>query len=179
MDYTSEHFWPQLKQLALSIDGLDYFQILNLPAQASSAQIRDSYYQMARALHPDKFFHIGDVETKAAIGKIYKRITESYTILKDEAKRMKYLGDIQGPERMSKLRYSEASVAEQREQQKQATKIAKTPRADQMVQAALVDMANQRWDKAFRNVQSAVMLEPTNVELKKMLDDLDKRRKAP
>ena len=88
MDYTQPEFWPQLKALAGNIDTLDYFQILNLQQTASSVQIRDSYYQLARALHPDRFFHIADEETKDAVHKIYKRVVESYTILKDEKKRI-------------------------------------------------------------------------------------------
>ncbi|HEY4221006.1 MAG TPA: J domain-containing protein, partial [Myxococcota bacterium] len=71
MDYTEPQYWPSLKELAANIDGIDYFQILNLQSSASGQQIRDSYYALARALHPDKFFHIDDVETKDAVHKIY------------------------------------------------------------------------------------------------------------
>ena len=78
MDYTQPQFWPQLKQLAGNIDGLDYFQILNLAQTASSEQIRASYYLLARALHPDRFFHIDDEATKDAVHKIYKRVVEAY-----------------------------------------------------------------------------------------------------
>src|SRR4051812_3238763 len=107
MDYTDPQYWPSLKQLAASIDGIDYFQILNLQATASGQQIRDSYYQLARALHPDKFFHIDNVGTKDAVHKIYKRVVESYMVLKDEKKRIKYVADISGPDRGKKLRFTE------------------------------------------------------------------------
>ncbi len=177
-DYTDPQFWPQLKGLAQSIDGLDYFQILNIGQDATSAQIRDSYYGLARALHPDKFFHIGDEELKASINKVYKRVTESYTILKDETKRIQYLKDINGPERTKKLRYSEGSETEQKEQQKQAAKLAKTPKGEQLYNTALVDLQNNRLDQAFKNLQSACLFEPANADLKKLLQDVDKRRKG-
>ena len=178
MDYTHPQYWPQLQGLANNIDNLDYFQILNVPVEASGAQIRDSYYALARALHPDKFFQIADEVTKAAVHKIYKRVTESYTILKDERRRIKYQADVQGPERIKKLRFTEESEAEQNAQQKAATKVAKTPKGEQMYNSAVVDMANQRWAQAYKNVQTALMFEPQNAELKKLLDDLDKKRKG-
>ena len=178
MDYTQPEFWPQLQQLAASIDGLDYFQVLNLPATSAGNQIRDSYYGLSRALHPDKFFHIDDEATKLAVHKIYKRVTEAYTILKDEKKRLKYVADISGPDRMKKLRFTEESEAEQKEQQKLATKVAKTAKGEQLYQAALLDMKKSQWDKAFKSIQTAAMLEPGNAELKALLADLDKKRKA-
>lgn len=178
MDYTQPEFWPQLKALAGNIDGLDYFQVLNLSTGASGPQIRDSYYALARALHPDKFFHIPDEETKAAVHKIYKRIVEAYTILKDEKKRIKYVADVSGPDRMKKLRYTEESEAEQKEQQKLAVKVAKTPKGEQLYQAALLEMNKSQWEKAYKNIQTAVMFEPANAELKVMLADLDKKRKG-
>ncbi len=178
MDYTDPQYWPSLKQLAGNIDGLDYFQILNLTSGASGQQIRQSYYALARALHPDKFFHITEEETKAAVHKIYKRVVESYTILKDERKRIKYVADINGPDRMRKLRFNEESEAEQKEQAKKAVKVAKTPKGEQLYQTALLDMKKSQWDKAYKNIQTAIMFEPQNAELKALLADLDKKRKG-
>ena len=178
MDYTQPQYWPQLQELAATIDGLDYFQVLNLPATAVGNQIRDSYYGLSRALHPDKFFHIPDEVTKAAVHKIYKRVTEAYSILKDAKKRIKYVADSSGHDRARKLRFTEESEAEQKEQQKMATKVAKTPKGEQLYQAALLDMKKSQWEKAYKNMQTAVMFEPGNAELKALLADLDKKRKG-
>jgi DnaJ-class molecular chaperone len=177
-EYTEPQFWPQLKALAQSIDGLDYFQILNLPATASGPQIKTSYYALARALHPDKFYHIQEDELKGAVHKIYKRVTEAYTILKDEPKRIQYLRDIQGPDRAKKLRFNEASEQEQKEQQRQATRVAKTPKGEQMYNASMVALQNGKLDEAFKAMQSAVLMEPGNAELKRLLGELDKKRKG-
>ena len=178
MDYTAPEHWPSLQQLAATIDGLDYFQVLNLSSAASGQQIRDSYYALARALHPDKFFHIEDVVTKDAVHKIYKRVVEAYTILKDEKKRIKYIADISGPERMKKLRFTEESEAEQKAAAAHAVKVAKTPKGEQLYQTALLDMKKAQWEKSYKNIQTAVMFEPSNAELKALLADLDKKRKG-
>jgi curved DNA-binding protein CbpA len=177
-EYTEPQYWPQLKALAQSIDGLDYFQILNLPTTATSPQIRTAYYALARALHPDKFYHIEEKDLKASIHKIYKRVTEAYTILKDEPRRIRYLKDISGPERATKLRFTEASEAEQKEEQRQATKVARTPKGEQMYNASMVALQNGKLDDAYKAMQSAVLLEPTNADLKRLLGELDKRRKG-
>lgn len=177
-EYTEPQYWPQLKALASSIDGLDYYQVLNLPTTAASPQIRTAYYALARALHPDKFYHIEESELKAAIHKIYKRVTEAYTILKDEPKRLQYLKDIQGPERAKKLRFNEQSEVEQKEQQRAATKVAKTPKGEQMYNASMVALQNGKLDEAFKAMQSAVLMEPANPELKRLLGELDKKRKG-
>jgi DnaJ-class molecular chaperone len=177
-EYTDPQFWPQLKQLAATIDGLDYFQILNVATNAPGPQIKTSYYGLARALHPDKFFHLDDADLKAAVNKIYKRVTEAYMVLKDEPKRQKYIKDISGPERAKKLRFTEESEAEQKEQAKAAVKVAKTPKGEQMYNTAMVDLANGRYDAAYKALQSATLFEPANAELKKLLAEVDKKRKG-
>lgn len=178
MDYTQPEHWPSLKGLAATIDGLDYFEVLNVAQASSGQQIRDSYYALARALHPDKFFHIDDVGTKEAIHKIYKRVVEAYMVLKDEKKRIKYLADVTGPARAAKLRYTEESEAEQKEAAKLAVKVAKTPKGDQLYQTALLEMKKSQWEKAYKAIQTAVMFEPANADLKALLADLDKKRKG-
>ncbi len=178
MDYTEPQFWPQLKQLAQSIDGLDYFQILNLDQQASMGQVKTAYYSMARALHPDKFYHLPDEELKSSVLKIYKRITEAHAILKDEQKRMKYRADVTGTDRAKKLRFTEESEAETKKQAQDAVKVAKTPKGDQLYKAALLDINNKKWDAAYKNVQSALLFEGGNQALKDLLAEIDKKRKG-
>ena len=176
MNYTDPAYWPQLKALAGRIDTLDYFQILNLAYDCTPAQVKTSYYQLARALHPDKFFTVPDEETKRAVHKIYKRVTESYTILKDEQKRRKYVENISGPEREKKIRYDETMEAEEKKEAREKARVAKTPQGEKAYQAALVDMNNQRWDAAYRNIQSALLFEPTNQALLQLKEELSAKR---
>ena len=58
MDYTQEKYYPVLIKLASDIDNMDYYQILNLPSSCNKAQIKKQYYDMSRALHPDKFYQL-------------------------------------------------------------------------------------------------------------------------
>ena len=66
----------------------DYYEILGVPRDASSEQMRKAYLKLAHRYHPDKTG--GD---KAAEEKL-KRINEAYDTLKNEEKRKQY--DVRG-----------------------------------------------------------------------------------
>lgn len=171
MDYTHPQYWPQLKQLAQTIDGLDYFQVLNLPQDCAPNALKTSYYQMARALHPDKFFHIEDQALKDSVAKIYRRVTEAYTILKDEQKRGIYTRDINGPSRAERLRFNEEAEQEQKQQQREAREVARTPQGKKMYQAAVAEMQKGNYKQALKNLQSAMLFESGNEALKAVIEE--------
>jgi curved DNA-binding protein CbpA len=176
MDYTNPQYWPTLVDLAGRMDTLDYYQILNISHDSSSAQLKKSYYQLARALHPDKFFTIPDDGVKQAVHKIYKRITEAYTVLKDEAKRKKYNQGLSGDNREQYLRYNEELEQEHKKEKREAAKIAKTPQGEKSYQAAVVEIQKNNWDAAFRHVQSALLFEAGNEKLKQLLEEIKAKR---
>ena len=171
MDYTEEQFWPQLMQLSQTIDGLDYYQILNLTQQADERQIRTAYYQMSRALHPDKFYNINNPPLRAAVNKIFKRVTEAYTILRDAKKRALYTERINGPERATRLRFDETLEQEEKNRAREEREVAKTAQGKKMYLAAVADMQAGRWDKAVKNLQSALLFEPGNETLKQLKEE--------
>src|SRR5205085_5577768 len=107
-----EAFEIEAQALAQILDELDYFQILKIGQQASPADIKAAYYRESRAYHPDRFSTLAPGALKENIGRIYKRINEAYVCLRDDSKRTKYLGDVIGPDRQSKLRFIEASEQE-------------------------------------------------------------------
>lgn len=178
MDYTDPSYHPQLKQLAQTIDQLDYYEILNLPQEASSAQIKDSYFSQSRALHPDRFYHLPDEELKAAIHKIYKRITESYVILKDAQKRAKYTADVNGPQRAAKLRFNETAEGEVKKEQEEAKEVCKTPKGRQLWRTVEQDMRDEKWDAVYRNLQSIALWEPGNQTISELKTKVDRKRKG-
>jgi DnaJ-class molecular chaperone len=176
MDYTQPQYWPQLKDLAARIDSLDYYQILNLGYEVTTGDIKRSYYQMARTLHPDKFYTVPDEALKEAIHKIYKRITEAYSILKDETKRRRYTKLVTGPDRAKQLRYDENAEAEEKKEKRENAKIAKTPQGEKSYQAAVAEIQKGNWDAAYRHIQSALLFESGNDQLKQLKDEIAAKR---
>ena len=62
----------------------DYYQILNIPKDASSSQIKRAYKKLAMKYHPDRNMH-----SKHSAKKFYE-VVEAYEILKDLALKQAY-----------------------------------------------------------------------------------------
>lgn len=168
-------FEIETQVLAQTIDELDYFQILKVAQDATAGQVKKAYYAESRSFHPDKFYQLPDGDLKDNVFKIYKRITEAYTILRDAEKRAKYTADINGPERAEKLRFTEQSEAEQKKAKEEET--GKTPQARQCYREALLQMQRKQWEQAERTLKTALMYEPDNELYKQKLDEAVKNIK--
>src|SRR5919204_6662630 len=107
-----------IEQRAAALDTMDYFEVLGLPRTAGAADVKAAYHRESRAFHPDRFAALPAPELKDLVARIYRRVNEAYTVLRDDAKRERYLGDVSGPDRAKKLRFTEADEAEVKEQQK-------------------------------------------------------------
>ena len=170
-----EHISPaqiaQLEGMAKAIDALDYFEVLRIKPDAIPADIKKAFYRESRTYHPDRFFHIREPRAQSALVKLYKRITEAYYVLKDDAKRRRYSADITGPERATKLRFSEASEVETKVEAKKVVEeqIGTHPKARQFYKTAAADIDGERWSSAERNLKMALTFEPQNALYKEKL----------
>ncbi|WP_163551902.1 molecular chaperone DnaJ [Candidatus Frankia alpina] len=62
----------------------DYYAALDVPKDASAADIKKAYRKLARELHPDK--NPGDAKAEAR----FKEVSEAYDVLSDESRRREY-----------------------------------------------------------------------------------------
>jgi DnaJ-class molecular chaperone len=171
-----DSFEIEAQALAQILDELDYFQILKVGQAASPGEIKAAYYRESRAYHPDRFSSLPPSELKENIGKIYKRINEAYVCLREDTRRMKYLGDILSPERHKKLRFVEASEQEMKKEKEQ--EVGATPQGRKFFMAGLSDMAAQRFASAERNFKMALTYEPNNPNFKAKRDEAAKLVKS-
>ena len=167
-----EAFQIETQALAQILEELDYFQILKIGQNASPNEIKAAYYRESRAYHPDRFSTLAAGELKDNIGRIYKRINEAYVCLRDDVKRMKYMGDVLGPDRQKKLRFVEASEQELKKEKEQ--EVGATPQGRKFFMAGLADMAAQRFASAERNFKMALTYEPNNPNFKAKRDEAGK-----
>jgi len=178
MDYTRPQFVPTLMKLSVDIDRMDYFQILNLKQTCNKMEIKKRYYNMSRALHPDKFFHLDNQELQLAVKKIYKRITESYTMLRNEKKRALYTIQINGPQREMHFRFKESDDQKLVDQDRAKKEVVKSAQGKKLYAAYLSEMSKKNWDAAHRHLQSAMIFEMGNTRLQELQKELNEKRSA-
>ncbi len=164
-------FLIEVETLAAVLDQLDYFGVLKVPQTATPGEIKAAYYRESRAYHPDRYATLESGELKEMIGRIYRRVNEAYTVLRDDRKRARYLADINGPERDRKLRFTEVEEAKVKEEQKKKLEeqFGQTPNGRKVYAAALVEIQASRWEAAERALKSALMYEPGNAKFKEQL----------
>ncbi len=169
-------FQIEVESLAAALDQLDYFGVLKIPQTATPPEIKAAYYRESRAYHPDRFAAYPDEAFRELVGRIYRRVNEAYTVLRDDKKRAKYVQDVTGPERAQKLRFTEAGEAQVKEEQKRKLEeqLGMTPNGRKFYAAALIELEAERWEGAQRALKSALMYEPSNGRFKEALAQVEK-----
>ncbi len=164
-------FLMEVEMLATVLDQLDYYGVLKLEPGAGAADVKAAYYRESRAYHPDRYAAVESAAVREMIGRIYRRINEAYTVLRDDQKRVKYLADVSGPERTRKLRFTEAeeSAVLAGQKRKLEEQLGQTPNGRKFYAAALVEIGAQRWDAAERQLKGALMYEPGNARFQEQL----------
>ncbi|MBK8012868.1 MAG: DnaJ domain-containing protein [Deltaproteobacteria bacterium] len=160
----------EAKDIADSLDLLDYFQILGAEIEAPAEELKLRYHQLQRNYHPDTFFSSPDLELRAAVTKIAKRVAEAYVILRDPQKRAKYTRDIAGPERAQRLRYSEDSEREAR--QEKVEELGRTAQGRKLWAKAQDCLRRGDLQGAQRDLQTALLFERDNERFKTKLDEI-------
>jgi hypothetical protein len=146
------------------LDQLDYFEVMELDAGASPADIKRAFHHQSRTYHPDRFFQSTDIALRDRVNAVYKRVTEAYYVLRDDTRRRKYLADISGPDRLQKLRFDELAESEAKAAVKKevAEQIGTHPKGRQFYQAGAADLEAGRLAAAERNIKLALTYEPQN-----------------
>jgi DnaJ-class molecular chaperone len=167
----------ELEQRAASLGQMDYFQLLKLQPSATPGEIKAAFYRESRTYHPDRFFQLADKAFKEKVGHVYKRLTEAYYVLRDDAKRKRYAADVASPERNAKLRFTDATEAETKQQVKkeQEEQIGVHPKARQFYATAMKDEASGNLAAAERNLKMALTFEPSNARYKEKLAEISKK----
>ncbi len=154
----------ELERLFHALDELDYFEVMGLPSTAAPGDIKRAFHQLSRNYHPDRFFQSEDTALRGRVHAVYKRVTEAYFVLRDDARRKKYLQDVTGPDRLRKLRFDELAEAEAKAAVKKevAEQIGTHPKGRQFFQVGVTDLEAGRLASAERNIKLALTFEPTN-----------------
>jgi DnaJ-class molecular chaperone len=164
-------FILEVERRAENLDAMDYFQVLGVSRQASTLEIKAAYHQASRAYHPDRFAALPSPVLRDLLGRVYRRVNEAYTVLRDDAKRGRYLADVSGPDRARKLRFTDEDEALVKEQLKRKLEeqFGQTPNGRKLYAQALKDVEAQRWEAAERALKTALVYEPDNARFGELL----------
>ena len=142
------------------LDLLDYYDLLQVDPGATADAVRDAFHAFARRYHPDRFAGAAP-EKQARAAQIYRRGTEAYRVLSDDAQRAIYDRQI-----ATGLRRLDAEAA--REEARRAAHEARaasgpevrSARARPLVETAQAAMREGQWKVARLNLQLALGHEP-------------------
>ncbi|MBI3654191.1 MAG: DnaJ domain-containing protein [Acidobacteria bacterium] len=68
----------------------DYYEILEIPRQATSGEIKAAYYQLAKKYHPDRYRKVEDAELRNNSENLFAKITQAYETLSASGSRSTY-----------------------------------------------------------------------------------------
>ena len=153
---------------AESLESLDYYEILRVPENASTAEIQEAFHEMSLRCHPDRFVDEGP-EVAAAAGTVFKRLAEAYNILRKPAFRKRYDASLgKGALKLDERAIEQKQVHEQRT----LFMIARTPRAKLHAAKADEALAKGALDEARIHLITANQHDPANPELTERLEIL-------
>jgi len=152
-------------------DGLNYYELLELPNDVDTATVQRAFHERSLVLHPDRHARLRDRHPHAweRINTVYKRISEAYKVLSDDARRRSYN---LGLRKRGALRASGSDGRPDREQRE--LQICQTQSARREVLESLELRSLGDLEGACEAMERAVALEPRNEALGKLLSSLRK-----
>ena len=156
------------------LEELDHYRILRLKPGAPVVEVERAFGEASQTFHPDRFYGLRDPKVTRMVTQIFKRISESYQILKDpELKRMydKKLGVMgqQAPSLTGSHRTVDKAALE-RERDADSESLVSDKRARKYWDLAVIARQNEDWNGVVMNVQFAMNYEKDNPHLQKELD---------
>ncbi|HSA22836.1 MAG TPA: DnaJ domain-containing protein, partial [Myxococcota bacterium] len=157
------------------LEGLSYYQVLQVDPRASAGQVRSAYHQLSRQYHPDRYFHLPECSFKAHIYRISKRITEAYVVLREPGSRAQYDQQL-AASKGAKLRYTEESAKAQKKAKEEVT--GKTEKGRKSFQQGQAEVKKGNFPAAERAFKMALVFEPDNELFEKALADAQSKIKV-
>jgi len=85
----------RLTRLIVELEKQNYFERLHVIPKAKDADIKRSYHELAKILHPDKLAKDTTTEIRELTKKCFALIAEAYNVLSDETKKANYLLELE------------------------------------------------------------------------------------
>jgi curved DNA-binding protein CbpA len=146
-------------KLPLLDAGCDHFTLLGLEPTASADDIRNTYFLLARKLHPDRLNAIGLVDDDRSAQRLMAQINTAFTVLNDPVRRQEYVSVLR--------RGGEAAV---RAEEAKADELAmRVLRAEEAFKQGEMALRREQIAQAVASFTTAVELQPKEPEYQALL----------
>jgi DnaJ-class molecular chaperone len=157
----------EVRALAKLVDELTYYQLLELAPGAPASAVKHAYYGASRKLHPDANRHLAGADAEA-LGRIAKRISEAYQVLRDQRRRQAYDAQLGAGATRMPLAEAEARA----DKQALDDYLGKTPNGRRFFGLARADLDRGDLASAARNMKMALTFEPGNEGFRRVAEQV-------
>jgi curved DNA-binding protein CbpA len=188
---------PELQAQILAFsESLDrpYFELLDVPRDADTKQIKRAYFSLSKVYHPDRYFRANLGDYTVRLEQIFRKLVEAYELLSDPNTRAEIertMGAMPEPEPEPVAEASETdAVPERKLPPRKLTKRQTLERlrrhfrlppqilaerklkASQFFDAAMVAAKRERWQEAAPSLRLAIAFDPWNDEYRKSFSNI-------
>jgi len=189
LDITPE-LQAQILEFEASLDQ-PYFELLDVPRDADTKQIKRAYFSLSKVYHPDRYFRANLGDYSVLLKRIFRKLVEAYELLSDPTTRAEIertMGSMPEPEPVAEA--SEADAAPERKlPPRKLTKRQTLERlrrhfrippqilaerklkASHFFDAAMVAAKRERWQEAAPSLRLAIAFDPWNNEYRTCFSD--------
>jgi curved DNA-binding protein CbpA len=185
---------PELQKEILELEreqeGQDHFLLLGVGRAASAEAMRQAFEDFSRRYHPDRFAGINLGSYRARLERIYRRVSEAYTVLSTPERREAYLRA--HPHLRATTPPPASSPAEpalpeeplkgdeERRPERQARLarhpyLARTHRLNDLLARGKAAMTRGDFEQAYADLNQVMSLDPKNREAATLLSEVRKR----
>jgi curved DNA-binding protein CbpA len=136
---------PALDALHATLEKADHFAALGVKPDASPAQVKASYFSLAKSYHPDAVPTTASPEVKKRCADIFARLSDAWSVVGDETLRAKYAEEL--------ATGGAASVD-----------VANIFQAENTFQVGVALVKGRRYDEALQKFEDAAKLNPDEAE---------------
>lgn len=167
-------FYEELQTRVAELEGKDYYQVLGARAGAPHHMLVARFDQLSMRFHPDRYRQLKGTRWGDAIhalsNKLYKSITEAWSVLSDRKLRQAYdeelgLGNLRMSSEVFTTDVGPRSLPD----------YATSSRSRKFLRMAQADIAKSDWASALQNLQFAASMEGDNPGIAAKIAEIEKK----
>lgn len=163
--WTKRELLAYLDRVLPALEGLDHFELLDVPPDADDKTIQGAFHNMAGGLHPDRHRNVLSPSQHERLIVVYARIAEAYRVLRSPEHREAYL--------LEEAKRQKKTTATVRAPQETSSALALlSPKAQQLYRRAIASKRTGDTASAVLNLRMALAKHPQSGFLKDALKKL-------